>query len=320
MGGKDTVRLLLLAIISLGVAGCAADSTLVQEDGLAEQEASLEALEEQLADQREALGNHGDALDDLADRADTGAQERAEILERQAATRDLLAQVLTRLNRLQRAADSQQAETQTDDDEGDEGDEGEDSEGEADAGFEDKLIVGQVEQVRLTPPGRVMEARIDTGANTSSLDARDVQPFERDGEDWVRFKVYDREEETTTEHERPVVRRVRIISSSEEDDSRPVVELQFELGPIATRAEFTLANREGLSYPVLIGRNILRDLMVVDVAGEQLMELPAAEETDDTADDSEDASSSSDGDSDDAEDDGSSDESADGDTNGDEAD
>ena len=50
-----------------------------------------------------------------------------------------------------------------------------------------KKIIGAIENVRLVPPHIVLKARIDTGAKTTSIDARDITPFERNGEEWVRF-------------------------------------------------------------------------------------------------------------------------------------
>ncbi len=133
----------------------------------------------------------------------------------------------------------------------------------------DLIFLGEIEYVRLTPPDRAYDARIDTGATTSSMDARDIQTFERDGEDYVRFSVPATDYAEEAELELPVVRFVRIVQSSEEEgERRPVVELQLELGPVERMFEFTLTDREHLSYPVLIGRNALRDLFVVDV-GEQ---------------------------------------------------
>ncbi|MFP4146350.1 MAG: RimK/LysX family protein, partial [Halorhodospira sp.] len=44
---------------------------------------------------------------------------------------------------------------------------------------EGMLVFGAVEQVQLDPPGLLFEARMDTGAATSSLDARQVEEFER---------------------------------------------------------------------------------------------------------------------------------------------
>lgn len=128
--------------------------------------------------------------------------------------------------------------------------------------------IGAVEGVLLRPPDHLFRARIDSGANTSSLDARDIEMFERDGDDYVRFTIageYFNDGEAV-ELERPVSRFVQIIqSSSSENERRAVVELQYRIGSIEKVAEFTLADRERLTYPVLIGRNILRDLFIVDV-------------------------------------------------------
>ena len=139
----------------------------------------------------------------------------------------------------------------------------------------DKLVVGQIEKVMLTPPNRLFYARMDTGAKTSSLDARDIESFERDGSTWVRFAVVDPESGDSHILEEPVVRHVRIYQSSNaEGDRRPVVKLQFQLGRIQRVDEFTLVDREHLDYQVLIGRNILKDLIVVDVSDEFIVDPP----------------------------------------------
>jgi hypothetical protein len=138
----------------------------------------------------------------------------------------------------------------------------------------DKMLIGRIEKVRLTPPGQIFHARIDTGATTSSLDARNIETFERDGNRWIKFQIQDPGQETFYEVEKPVVRHVRIIqASTEETTRRPVIELQFQVGGTKRIEEFTLENRSHLDYQVLIGRNILRDLMVVDVAKEFIAPL-----------------------------------------------
>ncbi len=139
----------------------------------------------------------------------------------------------------------------------------------------DKLVVGQIEKVMLTPTNRLFHARMDTGAKTSSLDARDIETFERDGSTWVRFAVVDPESGDSHVLEEPVVRHVRIYQSSNaEGDRRPVVKLKFRLGRIQRVDEFTLVDREHLDYQVLIGRNILKDLIVVDVSDEFIVDPP----------------------------------------------
>ncbi|GGC75804.1 ATP-dependent zinc protease family protein [Marinobacter halophilus] len=139
-----------------------------------------------------------------------------------------------------------------------------------------KVIVGELEKFYLAGPGHIYTARIDSGAETSSIHARNVKRFERDGGNWVRFEVpvpgADGEWATM---EREISRRVRVIqASAEEAERRVVVELQFAIGDHQQVAEFTLADRANLTYEVLIGRNILRDVMLIDVGKEFATELP----------------------------------------------
>ncbi|SFN26958.1 ATP-dependent zinc protease family protein [Marinobacter pelagius] len=138
-----------------------------------------------------------------------------------------------------------------------------------------KVIVGEVEKFYLAGPGLVYTARIDSGAETSSLDARNITRFERDGSNWVRFDVPVPGTDELVTMEKEISRRVRIIQASAEDsERRVVVELQFAIGDHKQVAEFTLADRSNLTYEVLIGRNVLRDVMLIDVGKEFATELP----------------------------------------------
>lgn len=139
-----------------------------------------------------------------------------------------------------------------------------------------KLVVGEVEKAFLVGPNFVYDARIDSGAETSSMDARNVRRFERDGQEWVRFDIpVPGKDDTFETLERKVVRNVRIIQANEEDyERRAVVELQFRIGDHEQKAEFTLSDRAHLTYALLIGRNILRDVMLIDVGKEYSTDLP----------------------------------------------
>ena len=140
---------------------------------------------------------------------------------------------------------------------------------------DDKLIVGAVEKVLITPPGEILSARIDTGAVTSSLDASDVETFERNGHDWVRFTIINPKNNKEFTLERRIVRKAKIIQAVTEDvEKRSVVELEVTIGKTTQRAEFTLSDRKHMEYPVLIGRNILMDIMVVDVSRSHIAPNP----------------------------------------------
>ena len=133
--------------------------------------------------------------------------------------------------------------------------------------YTDKLLtVGAVERVLLEPQGAILQARIDTGAAVSSIDAQDVTPFERDGKPWVKFRLPLRETgKDALQIETPVTRKTRIKRHDAPSEDRLVVTLRVVLGPADRLSEFTLADRANYEYPVLIGRNYLQGLAMVDV-------------------------------------------------------
>ena len=129
----------------------------------------------------------------------------------------------------------------------------------------DKMLVGELEKVWIEPPGVTLTARVDTGANSSSLHADELIGFERDGEDWVRFNIVIENEAIPVEAE--VARYVRVIQQADVEGSRrPVVNLRIRIGDVQDTFEFTLADRSHLDYQVILGRNFLTDMAVVDVA------------------------------------------------------
>lgn len=127
------------------------------------------------------------------------------------------------------------------------------------------LLIGRVENVFLLPDKLKFKARIDTGAGLSSLHAVDMVEFERDGKSWIRFSVPASETETI-EYERPVKRYLSIKQHSGTPQRRPVVSMSIVLGSVEEQLDFTLTDRDGYLYRILIGRNFLRDTAIVDVS------------------------------------------------------
>lgn len=138
-----------------------------------------------------------------------------------------------------------------------------------------KIVVGRVEWLWIESINRVYEARIDTGATTSSISALDITPFEKDGQRWVRFRLAPDDSDDSFEIEAPLIRYVRIRQASSEDlDRRPVAALTVRLGKMTEVAEFTLTDRTQMNYPILLGREFLRDVAVVDVARRNIQPKP----------------------------------------------
>lgn len=135
----------------------------------------------------------------------------------------------------------------------------------------DKMLVGELEHVYMDPPGVSVVARIDTGATSSSLHAENLVPFERDGEDWVRFDMMVSETESVSV-ERQIIRHVRVVQQADPSGSRrPAVEMRVRLGEIQDTFEFTLADRSHLDNELILGRNFLADVTLVDV-GQQFIQ------------------------------------------------
>ena len=120
-------------------------------------------------------------------------------------------------------------------------------------------------------------AKIDTGARTSSLHATEIERFDREGRRWVRFLLDlgdGRSEPVTCEVPRADKRL--ITSSNGEGQERFIIKTALTLGDQTFRAEFSLADRSDMKFPILIGRTALRRRFVVD-SGRSYLQSPLRE-------------------------------------------
>lgn len=131
-------------------------------------------------------------------------------------------------------------------------------------------IIGGVETLYILPMTMPFQARIDTGAETSSMDADHIRPFERDGEKWVSFNITNRKNGEKHHFEKPIKRRTSIVRIGEHEE-RYVVNMSIKMGDETIKADFTLAQRDKFSYQVLIGRNIINGRFIIDPALENTM-------------------------------------------------
>ncbi|MBI2223497.1 MAG: ATP-dependent zinc protease [Betaproteobacteria bacterium] len=132
-------------------------------------------------------------------------------------------------------------------------------------------IAGWLERARLAPGNVVLEAKLDSGARTSSLHAMNLQQFKRDGKDWVAFDVsgaYGR----SVRIERPLVRVARIKSALGADEGRPTVTLGICIGRVYRVTEVNLVDRSSLATPLLVGRRFLKGRLLVDLNRRYLLE------------------------------------------------
>lgn len=129
-----------------------------------------------------------------------------------------------------------------------------------------KVTVGVVEDVILTPWGIRFPARIDTGADLSSLDAREITVQD----DIAKFKLGKRF--GGLQLQLPVLewRRIQTATGTEK---RPVVEISICLGSKVFRTLATLKDRSQMMYPFLVGRSALSENFLVDPSRSKPVQL-----------------------------------------------
>lgn len=128
-----------------------------------------------------------------------------------------------------------------------------------------ETVLGSVEEVMLLPSGILLPARIDTGAALTSLDARNIRIVDGHAE-------FDLPSAYGGHHLRlPLVRETaKKVRTPAGRDERPIVRLALCIGERQLRIRATLADRTAMDYPLLIGRNVLKKDMVVNVSKSHL--------------------------------------------------
>ncbi len=111
-----------------------------------------------------------------------------------------------------------------------------------------------------------LKVKIDTGAKTSALHARLIEPFTQNGIEHVRFKVHPVPRRPAIEIDcaAPIQDQRVVTSSNGEPELRYVITTSIEIGDRRWPIEITLTNRESMRFRMLIGRQALQPGMLVD--------------------------------------------------------
>jgi hypothetical protein len=125
------------------------------------------------------------------------------------------------------------------------------------------MVVGWIERVRIGLEGLVISAKLDTGADHSSLHASEIRWHVRDDGDWVGFDVVNENGEKA-HFERKVVRIARVRRAGGAVQKRPVIMMGICLGGVYRLTQVNLVDRTGLNYEFLVGRSFLMEGFAVD--------------------------------------------------------
>lgn len=132
-----------------------------------------------------------------------------------------------------------------------------------------KEIIGRLEIVDLPKWDiKEIEAKIDTGAYSSSLHCHNIKEYEKNGAKWVKFNLLDPEHPSYNERlfSLPVSDIREVKSSNGQTELRVFVKTKIIFFNKEHDIELSLTNRSEMKYPILVGRKFLKNKFLVDVS------------------------------------------------------
>ena len=132
------------------------------------------------------------------------------------------------------------------------------------AGRGDPIVLGYLEDVTVGTLGLAMKGKLDTGADTTSVHARDIEIYKRGKKDnWVRFRLIGKDGRSIR-YDQNVIRFVRIKTKTGSSIRRPVIHLPLCVSGKRGLAEMNLADRDDFEFDILLGREFLAHRILVD--------------------------------------------------------
>ncbi len=137
------------------------------------------------------------------------------------------------------------------------------------------LTVGWKEFVEFPEWGiRRVKAKIDTGARTSALGALRYELTRTEASGLtaeLHLALHRRHPERVHVVSVPVLGMVMVRNTSGRFEERPLIEAAVRLGPLTKRVRFTVTDRSGMRFPMILGRKALEGDFCVDVSRKYLL-------------------------------------------------
>jgi hypothetical protein len=117
-----------------------------------------------------------------------------------------------------------------------------------------------------------LPCKIDTGAALSAIHADRIRIIEKNGIEYLSFKLLDKKHPNFNNKEILTTdfKEKRIKSSFGEAENRYQIKLRIRVFGKIYNSSFTLTNRKQMTYPVLLGKKFLKGKFLVDVAQSNL--------------------------------------------------
>lgn len=141
----------------------------------------------------------------------------------------------------------------------------------------DPIVIGWREWVGLPDLGiPVIAAKVDSGARSSSIDVSNVVPYTADdGTARVRFRVHP-ERRVAIDSDAAVadVRTIRNPGRGGREEDRFVIRTHLEIAGSRWPIDLTLARRTRMTYRMLLGREAISGICLIDPNASYLLGTP----------------------------------------------
>lgn len=138
----------------------------------------------------------------------------------------------------------------------------------------DLPIIGSIEWVHLEYPGITLEALMDTAVELTVLQVSDIQMVEKDGQQHVLYAISDPGTGESHAMDSPLQRRTVLKWADGSTLRAHIVRLWVTLGETRNRVEVALSERGDMAFPLLVGRNLLTDVAIIDVSQRHTLGTP----------------------------------------------
>ncbi len=132
-----------------------------------------------------------------------------------------------------------------------------------------KVVIGTEDRIDLPELDLFdLPCKIDTGAETSAIHCHYIKMIERNGEDMISFRLLDPDH---PEYDGKVYSfkdfdERRVKNSFGQSEFRYVIRTIIIIFGKKINAQFTLADRSQMRFPVLLGKRLLKNRFLVDVS------------------------------------------------------
>ncbi|MDA0773107.1 MAG: RimK/LysX family protein [Cyanobacteria bacterium] len=132
-----------------------------------------------------------------------------------------------------------------------------------------KILIGRKEEIDLPDLKlKKLNAKVDTGAYTSSIHCHLIETYTRAGKVLLRFRLLD-PEHPNYQRKTFIFRNfssIRVKSSNGRSELRYQISTKVKINEEIFKTEFTLTDRSDMKYPILLGRKFIKQGFIVDVS------------------------------------------------------